>query len=314
MSTLVITGNGFDIAHGIPTKYCDFRNFVIKKYPNALKYRDEITLIEDVVNIDYEEFAAEILLSTMDKIAGDDWYNFEEALASVNFDHKFPTLIEEAKKETEEVYGEIMGSYMRYLSVLSSAYIECSKYWQELFRLWIKDVQKTIETNKYLSKKSLKDLFSIPNTMFFTFNYTKTLQCLYGVKKVIHIHNRSGQKLIFGHGQNNVAYANWDRDIILGSFSLDDMLMSFKKDTVSPFKKYNDFFKKLDDSIDKVYSYGFSYGKVDSIYIKEIIRRISPNATWYFTSFEVKDKEAIRVKKIKLRRYGFQGTFGEYEG
>ena len=97
MSTLVITGNGFDIAHGIPTKYCDFRNFVIKKYPNALKYRDEITLIEDVVNIDYEEFAAEILLSTMDKIAGDDWYNFEEALASVNFDHKFPTLIEEAK-------------------------------------------------------------------------------------------------------------------------------------------------------------------------------------------------------------------------
>ena len=27
---------------------------------------------------------------------------------------------------------------------------------------------------------------------------------------------------------------------------------------------------------------------------------------------EAKDKEAIRIKKIRLRRYGFKGAFGEY--
>lgn len=30
MSSLFIVGNGFDIAHGIPTKYSDFRMFIIR--------------------------------------------------------------------------------------------------------------------------------------------------------------------------------------------------------------------------------------------------------------------------------------------
>jgi len=70
----------------------------------------------------------------------------------------------------------------------------------------------------------------------------------------------------------------------------------------------------LQHNVDTVYSYGFSYGKVDGVYIKEIIKRISPEATWYFTSFESQDKNSLRIKKIKLRNYGFKGTFGEYLG
>ena len=54
--------------------------------------------------------------------------------------------------------------------------------------------------------------------------------------------------------------------------------------------------------------------KISVPYIKEIIKRISPEATWYFTSFESNDKTALRIKKIKLRNYGFKGTFGEYLG
>lgn len=313
MSSLFIIGNGFDIAHGIPTKYRDFREFIIKSHPEAIKYRDEVTFIEDIADVDTEEFAAEILLSTMDKVAGDDWNNFEDALAYINFDHKFP-LPNHKENETEEEDNELMKNYLLYMDMLTSGYIACSKYWQELFRLWIKEVQIHIEKDMFVSKESLKELFSAPNTFFLNFNYTKTLQHLYGIKKVIHIHNRSGQKLIFGHGQNNATYWNTAEKVDIGSSFLDDMLMSFKKDTISPFKKYNDFFKKLDGNVDTVYSYGFSYGKVDGVYIKEIIKRISPEATWYFTSFESNDKTALRIKKIKLRNYGFRGNFGEYSG
>lgn len=313
MSSLFIIGNGFDIAHGIPTKYRDFREFIIKSYPEAIKYRDEVTFIEDIADVDTEDFAAEILLSTMDKVAGDDWNNFEDALAYINFDHKFP-LPTHKENETEEEDNELMKNYLLYMDMLTSGYIACSKYWQELFRLWIKKVQSNIEKDVFVSKESLKELFSSSDVFFLTFNYTKTLQHLYGIKKVIHIHNRSGQKLIFGHGQDNATYWNTAERVVLGSSFLDDMLMSFKKDTISPFKKYNDFFKKLDSNVDAVYSYGFSYGKVDGVYIKEIIKRISPEATWYFTSFESNDKTALRIKKIKLRNYGFKGTFGEYLG
>ena len=159
-------------------------------------------------------------------------------------------------------------------------------------------------------------MFSDPNMRFFTFNYTKTLQRLYGIKQVTHIHNRVGQKLIFGHGKENVSSLSFNPKFSGGphmcSSFLDDMLASFKKDTDTPLKKYNKFFKGLDDSIDKVYSFGFGYGKVDSVYIKKIISSISPNATWYFTEFESRDKESMRIKKIKLRSYGFKGEFAIY--
>ena len=42
MSTLFIIGNGFDIAHGIPTKYSDFREFILGMYPNAEKNSKKI--------------------------------------------------------------------------------------------------------------------------------------------------------------------------------------------------------------------------------------------------------------------------------
>lgn len=314
MSTLFIIGNGFDIAHGIPTAYCNFRSFVIDMYPEALDLRDEIIYLQDYDNIDPGEFAAEILLNTMDRAAGDNWSNFEEALACINFNSKLP-MPNHKEDETDAEDNELMGQYLIYMDMLTSGFIHCSKLWQEFFRLWIKDIQMKIDAGEYTPKETLKSLFSQSDAQFLNFNYTKTLQKLYGIKKVIHIHNRVGQKLIFGHGKDDVSYGDFfiDEGPSIGSTFLDDMIMSFKKDINSPRKKYNDFFKKLTSKIDVVYSYGFSYGEVDCAYIKEIISCISSDATWYFTSYEAKHAEALQMKKDKLRNYGFKGTFGIYE-
>ena len=53
MSKLFIIGNGFDLAHSIPTSYNDFRAFLISKYPDSLKNRDRILNISEIKN--YEE-------------------------------------------------------------------------------------------------------------------------------------------------------------------------------------------------------------------------------------------------------------------
>lgn len=316
MGSLFIAGNGFDIAHGIPAKYNDFRSFVIDLYPEALNLRDEVVYLEDFKNIDPNEFAAEILLNVMDRAAGKNWSNFEEALAYIDFNSKLP-VVSHKENETDEEDQDLMEQYLLYMDMLTSIFINCAKVWQVFFRLWIKDIQTKIDIDNFTVKDTLKVLFSQFDMQFFTFNYTKTLQELYGIKKVIHIHNRVGQNLIFGHEKDNVMLNLYNNDLSTGpgisSSSLDDMVMSFKKNTVSPLKKYNDFFKKLNIDIDKVYSYGFSYGKVDSIYIKKIISRISPNAIWYFTAFEAKHPETLRIKKIKLRKYGFTGMFGIFE-
>ena len=313
MSALFIIGNGFDIAHGIPTKYNDFRKFIMAKFPHALKYRDEIVYMEDCKDIYVDEFAAEILLSTMDKVCGENWGDFEEALARIDFSNKLPfPAYEDDETYEEETYK--MQDYLLYMDMLTSAFINCTNLWQEFFRVWVKGIEQEIETRKYSMMPALKELFSQPDAQFFTFNYTKTLQILYGAKKVIHIHNRSGQKLIFGHSAEDIMYEEFGGNSQIGSSFLDDMVMSFKKNSTTQMKKHLGFFKKLNSSVNQIYSYGFSYSKVDSIYIKEIIKQISPTATWYFTKFDAQNKESLRVKKIKLRNYGFKGTFELYEG
>lgn len=315
MSSLFILGNGFDIAHGIKTQYSDFRKFLISMYPKALEFRDEIVFLEDCEDIDPEEFAVEILLHTMDDACGEDWSSFEEALAYINFNAKLPSA-NHKENETKEEDNELMKNYLLYIDVLTSGFIKCSKIWQDFFRIWIKNIEKQIESERISCINELKELFNSDNAMFLTFNYTKTLQNLYGIKKVIHVHNRVGQNLIFGHGESDIMYDEHSKYVAsrpcISSTFLNDMIMSFKKDTISPLKKYNDFFKKLDYQIDKVYSYGFSYGKVDSVYIKKIIEKINPNSIWYFTRYESNDTESLRIKKIKLRNYGFKGSFGIY--
>ena len=61
MSSLFIAGNGFDIAHGIPTQYSRFRSFIIQKYPEALELQDQVIYLEDFESIDPNEFAAEMV-------------------------------------------------------------------------------------------------------------------------------------------------------------------------------------------------------------------------------------------------------------
>ena len=313
MSSLFIAGNGFDIAHGIPSSYSEFRKYIIRNYPDALEYRDEIVFLEDCDYIEVEEFAAEILLNTMDKVNGENWENFEAALAHIDFGNKFPKP-NHKENETEEEDNALMRDYMLYIDRLSSGFIGCTKVWQVFFQKWIREVQISIKKCNYDSKRSLKELFQEPEMLFFSFNYTKTLEKIYDIKEVTHIHNYVGQKLVFGHGEDNAIYEEKGKEAPVSSSFFNDMVMSFRKDTDFLMIRCKKFFKKLNRNIDKVYSYGFSYGKVDGVYIKKIIKSISPDAMWYFTEFEAKNSEVLRIKKVKLRNYGFKGEFGVFEG
>lgn len=312
MSALIIIGNGFDLAHGMPTRYSDFRKYLISCYPDIAEYKNYQFDLNDFIDLPEDEFAAELLLSTMDLANGEEWYNFEDALGKIDFSYKFPKFTGD---EDSETHDKEMQDYILAIDIISNCIIHSTKRWQDLFRRWIRSVETGLESNTYMPKDSLKELFSDPSNKYFTFNYTKTLQILYGVKKVTHIHNRVGQNLIFGHPYTDIMYGELSENFLgIGSSFLNDMVMSFRKDTASPVKKYKDFFKSLDHTVDQIYSYGFSYSPVDKIYIKMIIEKISPKAIWYFTEHDAADKEGLRIKKVKLRNYGFKGSFGIYSG
>ena len=304
MCSLFILGNGFDLAHGLKTKYLDFKEFLIDLYPDADEYCDEQFYFDDFFHMSEDEVATELLFYAMNTASGFEWNDFENALGYIHFYKKFPRRSKEAKEIDDH---EDIVSYMLAIDALSNVLIPSTKLWQEFFRCWIKSVEFELEGENHSPKTMLMSLFQEPDNLYLTFNYTKVLQKIYGIKKVIHIHNRAGQKLIFGHGDDKATYTEpfeEGYDGPIGSSFLNDLIMSFRKDTISPMKKYNDFFKSLNKNIDKVYSYGFSYSKADSVYIKTIINKIATDAVWYFTEYEENHKELVRIKKVKLRRYG----------
>lgn len=318
MSSLFIIGNGFDIAHGIPTAYKEFRNWILEQYPDSLLFRETTMSFEEYAQLSIDEFAAETLVYAMDHASGEDWHDFEDALSRINFYHKLPGPTEEEHNEDDPDHNQKMGQYLLRMDAFSNGIIKSAEEcWPVFFSEWIKTVEEKIERGVYSLKPSLIALFSDPTAKIMSFNYTKTLQNLYGVRVVKHIHNRVGQNLIFGHGDDRAEYyepydEEW-RSPVFSSF-LNDFIQFLRKDTYKQLRKYSDFFKKLDHSIDKVYSYGFSYSKVDSPYIKEVIQRVSPDTTWYFTAHETKNTQELGKKKAKLRRYGFKGPFDIFEG
>lgn len=304
MDKIVIIGNGFDIAHGIPTMYSDFRRFVANRYPGVIDKRDKTRYIENLEDIDEQEFAAEILLNTMDQACGLNWSNFEEALAYIEFSSKYPKPSHK-ENETVEEDNDLMKNYLLYMDMITGIFIACSRIWKEFFTLWIREVQINIKIVNYQKKVYLREFFKDENILYLSFNYTKTLKKLYGIKNIFHIHNYVGQDLIFGHGEDEPQYDGF----ALSSSFLDEMVMGFKKNTDLAQIRTKKFFKSLDCNINRVYSYGFSYGDVDSVYIKRIVKSISEDSIWYFTKFEAMSPTELSDKQRKLRSYGFNGRF-----
>ncbi len=308
MSALFIIGNGFDLAHNMPTKYSDFRKYIIERFPQSKKNCRKVVSLEYVLSHKKEEIAAEFLLFAMDNASGEDWLDFEGTMSKINFFDKWP---KSHHKEDPDEDSQQAISHLLSMVEMNDYIFQAIQVWQIFLSDWIKTVERQLEI-KYFSKSfGFDKIIKEKDAKFFVFNYTKTLQILYGVKKVIHIHNRIGQKLVFGHGQDGALYEEPAENGMFSSSTCDEMIEYLRKDTDGQLRKYKDEFNKL-SNVDEVYSYGFSYSQVDSPYIKLIIKNISPNATWYFTKYEIEDTEGLRKKKVKLRRYGFKGNFDVY--
>jgi len=165
----------------------------------------------------------------------------------------------------------------------------------------------------FISKKQLIQIFDQDKTnIFFTFNYTQTLECIYNIpeNQICHIHGMSqgaknlngiaSEDLIFGHGLESS-----DSNVI-------DIIRTAYNITKKPVKQCIEnnrlFLEKL-EGIKNIYSFGFSFGDVDMPYIKKICESIHNTAdiTWYFNDFKIEENRMLYEEKI--RKVGFLGKF-----
>lgn len=301
---LIIVGNGFDLDHELNTEYSGFKEYLLNN-----QYGDAFSLIPSP-SYDHhgEEYFDndELKCFLFREIQGDyddEWKNFEERLAYLDFSESLVSLSELGNTDGNEWHDaedneDNMNNAFRAFSHLTDYFME-----------WLNDVidEYNADTSSWKTKASFSRLLNT-NTNILDFNYTKTVENLYKFNNVKHIHGTlSDEDIILGHSHIN---RTTTEQFLGADDTIIELEQSLRKDTNRIICNNIDFFDNLYD-VEEVYTYGFSFSDVDMPYVAEIINKISSNATWFLHSspYEIKNEENY-VQKLKNN--DFIGTIKEW--
>ncbi len=273
---LYIIGNGFDIAHDIKCKYCDFRDFLGDNYPN---YYESISHGYDGSNYL--------------------WKDFENELPSCTT-HIEEWGLEMGNSMREEIYYDPMDD-MGIGLWLDNQY----KFLNELpkyLRLWV----QSIDVNKMPKFKIEKD------ALFLTFNYTATLEKIYSIEcdNINHIHGfveNKNELLVIGHcDQDTISEAlnkkrNAEEQFEDCAISTFDRVAQYCETTLKRtdyiIAENSYFFNHLSE-VDNVVIIGHSLNEVDMPYFRKVLQAVSPNTVW--TAYYHENSDEQRFKNILI--------------
>lgn len=305
MSKLFIIGNGFDLAHGLPTEYGDFHRYLQETYPDADEENASVPWA--TTGHHGEEFYDEnevvgYLMCLLSRTAEENWSDFENALGYLDFSYDLFDPSEFTDRDGEPNYAHTAYNNEDTASQLAG----CVPQILDLFSEWV----ETIDIDGASPMAEFQRLINPSHDLFLNFNYTQTLEKLYGIQNVCHIHGTLGETLLVGHGaEPRFDEKHWNPYIGSedGIEFIQDIL---RKDTAGALDQHRSFFQKLSSGLSAVYSYGFSYGEVDEVYIKEICHAASTEPViWYLHNHPSADHDRF---KAVLRRCGFKGTFDTF--
>ncbi|WEA14977.1 bacteriophage abortive infection AbiH family protein [Lactococcus garvieae] len=317
MSSLFIIGNGFDKAHELPTIYSDFREWLLEEYfqKDERDYNIGYSLPEPALSPDGEIVFDEkdnvhFFIRYFDSIEESEredfekWKDFESSLGHFNFD-SYIDEFEFLDRDGDEKLWEKDAMISSISEYLPTSVINIKKFFTD----WICQIDISEAEQNY----NISQLFNqCPRSYFLTTNYTSTLEEIYNIpiNKICHIHGTPEEEIIVGHGEkedNINYYENIDYEE-----SLSEIRESLRKDTVQQYEKHKNFFSDIYSSnINKIYSYGFSFSKVDRYYLVKIFENVSTeNITWFFNDYHQKEEpEKLEEYMEVLKEIGFKGDF-----
>lgn len=273
-SKLFILGNGFDIAHGLPTQYHYFRNYLKQ--------------IQEVEANEFDNRNRASIITYFDRLCdGSDWKDIEYALGL------FPLYIEgynpqiDNRKEKEE--------YVFYQSSLLLEVIYA-------FRRWANSI--AIDDAK--PKNNFTKIIQSGDFAFLTFNYTPILERIYNIQEteICHIHGKQGGQIVMGHNRRDDDSIDFWLLADVAPYLRQEFYRLFK-DPIVNIKHNQNFFDSLADLTD-IYSYGFSFSEPDREYIELICERTTERTVWHLSSFGAPGVQE-EYKKI-IHACGFRGT------
>lgn len=291
---LFIIGNGFDIYHNLPTKYSDFRDYLINKYPGADEYDEgvpDLSIEDDIDCIKSVGYISKII----DGCGGEDWSDLESYLSNDIFDMICDDF-EPITLDTDDKDLFRIAEGHEYLSqIIKNVFPQI----KDLFCDWIYNSLGVLNYSEVENDKKITRVL-LEGNRFLSFNYTLTLEKVYGKHNVCHIHGSvlgSKENIYFGHGDDNDAPENLCS--IGADYNFNELKRNLLKNTDRALEKQYDFFNSL-NNVESIHSFGFSLSDVDMIYIEKIAEK-SPGVTWLLNNYDSTDTD----KREKLEKLGF---------
>lgn len=287
---LYIIGNGFDLHHGIPSRYSDFRQWL---------YQEHNGIIDD----------------NFHGCDNDEWWNdFESHIADINIKSI-------AMEETMQNRPNFGSDGLR-----DEDYYNAEYYAGERIQWIYTTIKKALFRWASQLPINVQEIIKIQkeDAIFLTFNYTLTLEKKYHIpsNKILHIHgstDNANENIVFGHDSSYedikskvTPYLENDDIEDIDGYILNrttDECISFVSDYQKPvletIDQHHEWFQSL-HSITNIHVYGHSFGDIDEPYFEYISEITSSNNVfWEISAFSETDRKRIEqfVLSQKIANY-----------
>lgn len=288
---LNIIGNGFDLYHGLPSSYYYFGCYLIKNDPEfyeAIGKMYELhymKMVGPAIAHDYEHIVEDIFWSDFESHLSrvDEYFVLESSIDDLGLEYSDPVEIELEQDKSADLIKLNFAKWVRETLDVDSNYSLINKNFAK--KNWIEFSEEDY---------------------FIQFNYTHSLQELYGIDddRIHYVngecHGDDGGKLIVGHGnddriqeiKNKIEKLDGEYDFTQRSYNrrneyqcLHVYLKKLGKNVNECIMICDYFYESLDDDIENVKIFGLSMGDVDLPYIYQIRERW-PAAKWSFSFYD----------------------------
>lgn len=298
---LYIIGNGFDKAHGLKTSYWDFRTYLESTHLEFLQEFEKIYDFE--VFDDSDPYALEGARTQREKsLKGELWSKLEKNIGhpdTYQMEQISDCIVNDLDLDSGNVgIRDTLDAYWRH------------KYgFVKKLRIYIKEWIETLDTANIRPRK--KTLVN-SNDYFLSFNYTDTLESVYKINDVYHIHGGIDsiceKDPIIGHCNREQIKdyrekaTEADNVFDEGTASIDDAIADYLeatyKDTAQIIWLSDRFWEKL-YNVDCVTIIGWSAGSVDMPYLEKIVACVPKHTKWTVYFYNTNEKGAFE-KALKL--------------
>lgn len=309
---LYIIGNGFDLAHKLPTKYEDFYTWL-----NGTNYQASNTR-------DYSMFSSlmdEIFAHANDGKRIEWWSDFENALGHLQIDKYIESVSEEyeIKDPEDEHYKDPSAMAEHVLAHVE--YFTKPEALDEIQQKFAEWVQKGIPFYDDIEPCFTDEDIDLDG-LYLTFNYTDTLEKVYRVNpnNVLHIHGQASNpdsKIVVGHRTqyDQGDYVETEEKLFGVDADIFPLVVTAMNGLRKPIEEIvannHDWFESLvEQNITEIHLYGLSFGEIDDEYFKEI-HKLLPDANWIFAihaNGERTQKRSVRRINEFIKRIGIDKT------